>query len=90
MTPKSGNERAVPMAEPLRVILADAATGKKATDRLVTDEHGGTPSRQRVYRAFTALQKRLGINPTYSFHQLRHAFATHLVQLGGASRLSAR
>jgi integrase len=82
VTPKSGHERAVPMADPLRAILAEAASGKKATARLVTDEHGQTPSRQRVYRAFIALQKRLGISPTWSFHSLRHAFATHLVQLG--------
>jgi site-specific recombinase XerD len=50
--------------------------------RLVTDALGRTPSRQRVYREFTALQKRLGISPTWSFHSLRHAFGTHLVQLG--------
>ncbi len=82
VTPKSGHERAVPMAEPLRAILAEAAAGKKPMDRLVIDERGGTPSRQRVYRAFVCLQKRLGISPTWSFHKLRHAFATHLVQLG--------
>jgi integrase len=82
VTPKSGNERAVPMAEPLRAILADAASGKKPVDRLVTDELGRTPSRQRVYAAFVALQRRLGITPTHSFHRLRHAFGTHLVGLG--------
>lgn len=40
ISPKSGDERAVPLAEPLRAILADATKGKKPTDRLVTDEHG--------------------------------------------------
>jgi integrase len=82
VTPKSGDERAVPMAEPLRVILTEAARGKKPTDRLVVDQDGNTPSRQRVYRAFIALQNRLSISPTWSFHKLRHAFGTHLVQLG--------
>lgn len=82
VTPKSGNERAVPLAEPLRAILAEAVSGKKPTDWLVIDEHGRTPSRQRLYRAFVALQTRLGISPTCSFHKLRHAFGTHLVQLG--------
>jgi integrase/recombinase XerD len=84
VTPKSGHERSVPMAEPLRRILAEAAEGKKPNDRLVTDENGGTPSRQRVYSAFIALQRRLGISPTWSFHRLRHAFGTHLVQLGAS------
>jgi integrase len=82
VTPKNGDERAVPMADPLRPILAEAASGKKPTDRLVLDENGRTPTRQRLYRAFIAVQKRLGISPTWSFHKLRHAFGTHLVQLG--------
>jgi integrase len=82
LSPKNGDERAVPMAEPLREILAEAARGKKPADRLVTDEAGRTPSRQRVYRAFTALQTRLAISPTWSFHSLRHAFGTHLVGMG--------
>jgi integrase/recombinase XerD len=29
-----------------------------------------------------AVQKRVGITPAWSFHKLRHAFGTHLVQLG--------
>jgi integrase len=82
VTPKSGDERAVPLAEPLRLILASAALGKKPTDRLVTDGEGNTPSRQQLYKSFIALQTRLGISPTWSFHKLRHAFGTHLVQLG--------
>jgi integrase len=82
LTPKTGDERAAPMAEPLREILAEVVKARKPGDRLVVDEHGRTPSRQRVYRAFIALQMRLGISPTWSFHSLRHAFGTHLVQLG--------
>jgi integrase len=82
VTPKSGDEREAPMAGPLREILADAASGKKPTDRLVTDEHGHTPSRQKLYKAFIALQRRLDISPTWSFHRLRHAFGTHCIQVG--------
>ncbi len=82
VTPKSGDERAVPMAEPLRAILVEAVRGKAPADRLVTDARGRTPIRQHVYKAFVTLQKRLGISPTWSFHRLRHAFGTHLVQLG--------
>jgi len=84
VTPKSGDERAVPLAEPLRVILVEAAKGKKPTDRLVVDAEGRTPSRQRVYRAFIALQHKLGIAPTWSFHSLRHGFGTHAARQGAS------
>ena len=80
-TPKSKDERPVPMASVLRELLADAAQGKKPTDFIVVD-HGRTPSRQKLYKAFVALQKRLGISPTWSFHSLRHAFGTHAVRAG--------
>jgi integrase len=90
VTPNSGDERAVPLAEPLRAIPAEAARGKKPTDRLVVDAEGRTPSRQRVYRAFIALQRRLGIAPTWSFHSLRHGFGTHAARKGAASKPSAR
>jgi integrase len=84
VTPKSGDERAVPLAEPLRAILIEAAKGKKPTDRLVVNTAGHTPSRQRVYRAFIALQHRLGITPTWSFHSLRHGFGTHAARQGAS------
>ena len=84
VTPKSGDERAVPLAEPLRAILIEAAKGKKPTDRLVADEAGRTPSRQRVYRAFIALQHKLGVSPTWSFHSLRHGFGTHAARQGAS------
>ncbi len=84
VTPKSGDERAVPLAEPLRAILIEAAKGKKPTDRLVVGPAGQTPSRQRVYRAFIALQHRLGITPTWSFHSLRHGFGTHAARQGAS------
>jgi site-specific recombinase XerD len=82
-TPKCGEERPVPMADALRPILEQAAAGKRPTDRLVTSAQGETPSRQRLYATFIALQKRLGIAPTWSFHALRHAFGTHAID-GGA------
>ena len=84
VTPKSGDERAVPLAEPLRAILIEAAKGKKPAERLVVDPGGRTPSRQRVYRAFIALQHKLGIAPTWSFHSLRHGFGTHAARQGAS------
>ena len=82
LAPKSGHERSVPLAKPLRDVLEDAARGKKATNRLVTDENGRTPSRQALYKAFVALQKRIGIDSTWAFHDLRHGFASNLARLG--------
>ncbi|HXX67337.1 MAG TPA: tyrosine-type recombinase/integrase [Polyangiaceae bacterium] len=84
LSPKSGDKRSVPLAEPLRAVLAEAVRGKKPTDRLVADAKGHTPSRQRVYRAFIALQKRLGIAPTWSFHSPRHGFGTHAARQGAS------
>ena len=66
----------------VRGLLAEAVVGKQAEDRLVTEAGGKTPTRQRLYRAFIALQKRLKIAPTWSFHSLRHAFGTHAIDRG--------
>ncbi len=54
VTPKNGHERSTPLAGPLKAILEEATRGKRATDRLVTDENGRTPTRQGLYRAFIA------------------------------------
>jgi len=83
-TPKGKDERAIPMSQPLRAILEEAVKGKRPTDFVVVDEQGRTPSRQRLYREFIALQRRLGIVPAWSFHALRHSFGTHAVR-GGAN-----
>jgi integrase len=83
-TPKGKDERAVPMAPALRAVLAEAVEGKRATDFVVVDEDGRTPTRQQLYKSFVGLQRRLGIAPTWSFHALRHAFGTHAVR-GGAN-----
>jgi integrase/recombinase XerD len=81
-TPKGRDERPVPMAAWLREVLAEAAQGKQPDDFVVVDETGEPPSRQKLYKAFVALQKRLGISPPWSFHSLRHAFGTHAVRAG--------
>ena len=80
-TPKGKDERRLPIATVQREILAEAVQGKKPTDFIVVDQ-GRTPSRQKLYKAFIALQTRLGISPTWSFHSLRHAFGTHAVCAG--------
>lgn len=80
--PKSGADRSIPMGVLLHDILVDAAKDKRPTDPLVADSLGRVPSRQRLYKEFIALQRRLGISPRWSFHQLRHAFGTHAVRNG--------
>jgi integrase len=80
--PKSGAERSIPMAKRLKAILAEAVRDKKPTDFIVADASGEPPSRQFLYKAFRALEKRLGIDPQWSFHALRHACGTHAASLG--------
>jgi integrase len=81
-TPKGKDERPVPMARRLREVLAEAVKGKNPDDFVVVTERGKTPSRQKLYMQFVALQEHLGIAPTWSFHSLRHAFGTHAVRAG--------
>jgi integrase len=81
-TPKGKDERPVPKAALLRNPLEKAVQGKQSDDFVVIDETGEPPSRQKLYKVFIALQKRLGISPTWSFHSLRHAFGTHAVRAG--------
>ena len=80
--PKYGADRALPMHPRLLAIVDEASIGKKPTDFLVVDETGKPPSRQKLYKALIALEKKIGISPTWSFHQIRHAFGTHALAAG--------
>lgn len=80
--PKYGADRAVPMHPRLVEIVREESVGKKPTDFLVVDDDGETPTRQALYKATIALQKRLGIEPAWSFHRIRHAFGTHALAAG--------
>lgn len=80
--PKYGADRALPMHPRLVAIVEKASVGKKPTDFLVVDETGKPPSRQKLYKALVALQRRLGISSPWSFHAIRHAFATHALAAG--------
>jgi hypothetical protein len=40
-----------------------ALQGKKATDFVLAEANGQPPSRQRLYKVFVALQRRVGISP---------------------------
>jgi integrase len=81
---KGDAERDIPIALPLRAILGEAIRDRDPSELLMADEQGRIPTRQKLYKCFVALQKRLGITPTWSFHSLRHAFGSETVR-GGAN-----
>jgi integrase len=76
-TPKSGNERVIPIAPQLRACLEPVMAGKFPMSRVVVNFEGGTPSRQEVLRT---LKKATGTKR--SFHSLRHYFISRGVRLG--------
>lgn len=80
--PKYGADRSLPTHPRLAEIVREASVGKKPTDFLVVDDSGKPPTRQALYKAVIALQKRLGISPTWSYHRIRHAFASHALAAG--------
>ena len=81
--PKSGHERVVPLAPELRVVLEEAVRRKLPHSRVVVNEHGETPRRQRVLGALKRLEQKLRLRE-WSFHSLRHYFCTTLIRRGAS------
>ncbi len=81
--PKGRDERAVQLTTLLVDILERAIAGRGATERVVVDSRGRTLTDLKLGGAWRALQARLGIEPRWHYHQLRHFFATALSD-GGA------
>jgi integrase len=81
--PKGLDERVVPLAPLLAGILDEAIGARPAGVRVVLSSWGRLVTESGLWSAWSALQSRLGIEPRWHYHQLRHFFATTLVR-GGA------
>jgi integrase len=80
--PKGLDEQPIPLTPLLRAILAEAIAGKRSTDPVVTTGRGQAPSEGGLDGALRRIQERLGIEPAWSLHKLRHYFGTKLLRSG--------
>ncbi len=79
--PKTGKQRAIPMAPELAEALKPAVRSKLPQAHVVTTRNGTVPSRQALLMALNRAQDRAGL-PRRSFHLLRHFFCSRLLQVG--------
>lgn len=80
-TPKSGDEREVPISDRLRVILAAVPR----VGALVCLTSHGEPWRDSgILQAFRRAQKKVGISG-FRFHDLRHAWVSELLRRGASA-----
>ena len=83
LTPKSGDQRVVPLTPELSAFLHSQVDGHAHDAQVVLDEAGKTPRRQEVLRTFKRLLRKLGLKER-SFHSIRHAFLSKLVRRGAS------
>ncbi len=81
-TPKGRDERRVPLTPALAAILTRACEGKSPTALVVADARGEALSEGAIGAAWRRLQGRLGIEPAWRFHGLRHFFASVCLRSG--------
>ena len=80
---KGGKERLVPVGRAAREALATHLSDRgepRDIDPLLASVRGKPLSRDRVFRLLKEYATRAGIDPAPSPHDLRHAFATHLLE----------
>jgi integrase len=81
--PKGRDERVIPMTPLLVALLEPALAGRRKTELVMRNACGLAWTGSALGRCWRRLQRRLGIEPPWHFHQLRHFFATELLR-GGA------
>ncbi len=84
LTPKSGHEREVPLAAGLELRLRDAVRDKLPRARVLLDDTGHTPVRQRVLSKLKQFLAKSGLKER-SFHSLRHYFISELMKNGASA-----
>lgn len=83
LTPKSNDERVVPMVPLLEERLREAVHRMPQKARIVVLNDGRTPERTHVLSSFKRFQRNAGLK-VWSFHSLRHHFITELVRSGAS------
>jgi integrase len=81
LSPKSGDDRVIPIATPLRELLEEVIQGQPIGRRVLLNNAGRTPGRQHILMVLKRLEVKLGLRP-WSFHALRHYFCTTLLRRG--------
>ncbi len=88
---KGNKERLVPLGEAaveaLEAYLAQRAPDKAAADMVFLSARGQGMTRQAFWYRIKKYARRCGIYPLPSPHQLRHSFATHLLNHGADLRV---
>jgi len=81
-SPKSGNERTIPIAEPLRQILAPVlARPHKPDDFISVSSHGTQWGHGSILHAFNSVMAKVNL-PKKRLHDLRHFFVTECFRAG--------
>ena len=81
ITPKSSNsQRRIPISEGLRKSLIDIKKTSKS-EYIVSNKNKPLEPRTIAYR-FQIIRKKIGLE-SFSFHSLRHSFATRCLEAGG-------
>ena len=90
---KGDRERIVPLGKPACLALERYLESERPkllvrgrTDAVFLSPRGGALTRQAIFALIRRLAERAGLRQTPSPHDLRHAFATHLVERGADLR----